>query len=88
MVGILALPDDEGRLYECEGGCLGLSLSERGRQRNGAVAARGKELVQERWAAWVSCEEAKNNNMFLLKPISIVFTSIYIPLSQIIINTL
>jgi hypothetical protein len=29
LVGILALPDDEQRLYECEGGCLG--LSERGR---------------------------------------------------------
>ena len=25
LVGILALPDDERRLYECEGGCLGLS---------------------------------------------------------------
>jgi hypothetical protein len=25
LVGILALLDDERRLYECEGGCLGLS---------------------------------------------------------------
>ena len=51
LVGILALPDDERRLYECEGGCLG--LSERGRRRGGAVAARGKEMAQERWAARV-----------------------------------
>ena len=51
LVGILALPEDEQRLYECEGGCLG--LSERGRRRGGAVAARGKEMAQERWAARV-----------------------------------